>query len=133
MKECRHTKEEFRLECLSRHRFEKQQFDKAILVTGATENHAYHLPMGTDTFAAYGVAQEVARKTPGALLLPPIHFGVSDGLMPYPFTITLTAETLSLIHILTARISAFTCSPCCTPLSYALGDLVNISRYLATM
>lgn len=97
MKECRHTKEEFRLECLSRHRFEKQQFDKAILVTGATENHAYHLPMGTDTFAAYGVAQEVARKTPGALLLPPIHFGVSDGLMPYPFTITLTAETLSQV------------------------------------
>ena len=89
--------EDFKLERLSRHRFEKEHFDKAILVTGATENHAYHLPMGTDTFAAYGIAEEVARKTPGALLLPPIHFGVSDGLMPYPFTITLTAETLSQV------------------------------------
>lgn len=91
------SQKQFKLERLSRHRFEKQQFNKAILVTGATENHAYHLPMGTDTFAAYGVAQEVATKTPGTLLLPPLHFGVSDSLMPYPFTITLTAETLSQV------------------------------------
>ncbi|MGB4432964.1 MAG: creatininase family protein [Bacillota bacterium] len=88
---------EFRLERLSRHRFEKQAFDKAILVTGATENHAYHLPMGTDTFAAYGVAEQVAAKTPGTLLLPPIPFGVSDGLMPYPFTITVTPETMAKV------------------------------------
>ncbi|HHW18484.1 MAG TPA: creatininase family protein [Firmicutes bacterium] len=88
---------EFRLERLSRHRFEKSKFDKAILVTGATENHAYHLPTGTDTFAAYGIAEEVARKTPGTLLLPPLHFGVSDMLMPYPFTLTLTAETLAQV------------------------------------
>lgn len=91
------TKDRFCLERLSRHRFEKEKFDKIILVTGATENHAYHLPMGTDTLAAYGVGLEVARKTPGALLLPPIPFGVSDNLVPYPFTITLTAETLSQV------------------------------------
>lgn len=89
------TREEFRLQRLSRYRFEKQQFDKVLIVTGATENHAYHLPMGTDTFAAYEIAREVARKSPGALLLPPIPYGVSDNLMPYPFTVTLTAETLS--------------------------------------
>lgn len=88
---------EFRLNYLSRHRFEQLKFDKAILVTGATENHAYHLPMGTDTFAAYAVAKEVARMVPGTLLLPPIHFGVSDMLMPYPFTLTLTPETLSQV------------------------------------
>lgn len=88
---------EFRLERLSRHRFEKQSFDKAILVTGATENHAYHLPMGTDTFAAYGVSERIAAKTPGTLLLPPIPFGVSDGLMPYPFTITVTPQTLAQV------------------------------------
>lgn len=89
--------EEFRLHRLSRHRFEKQSFNKAILVTGATENHAYHLPTGTDTFAAYGVSEKTAAKTPGTLLLPPIPFGVSDGLMPYPFTITVTAETLAQV------------------------------------
>ncbi len=88
---------EFRLERLNRHRFEKQSFDKAIIVTGATENHAFHLPMGTDSFAAYAVAEETAKKVDGALLLPPIPFGVSDQLMPYPFTITLTAETLSQV------------------------------------
>ena len=87
--------DEFRLERLNRHRFERSRFDKAIIVTGATENHAYHLPMGTDTFAAYGVAEAVARRVPGTLLLPPIHFGVSDQLMPYPFNIVLTPETLA--------------------------------------
>lgn len=86
---------EFRLEQICRHRFEKMRFDKAIIVTGATENHALHLPMGTDTYAAYGVAEEVALRVPGTLLLPPIHFGVSDQLMPYPFTVTLTPETLA--------------------------------------
>ncbi len=91
------TSNEFKLEELNRHRFEKLSFDKAILVTGATENHAYHLPMGTDTYVAYAVAQKVARMTPGTLLLPPIPFGVSDQLMPYPFTITLTPETLSAV------------------------------------
>ena len=86
---------EFRLERLSRSRFEQSKFDKAVIVTGATENHAFHLPTGTDTYAAYGVAEAVAARTPGTLLLPPIHFGVSDQLMPYPFTITLTPEVLS--------------------------------------
>lgn len=89
--------QEFRLERLSRHRFEKMTFDKAIIVTGATENHAFHLPMGTDTFAAYAVAEATASRVPGALLLPPIPFGVSDQLMPYPFTITLTPETLAQV------------------------------------
>ena len=88
---------EFRLERLNRHRFEKSAFDKAILVTGATENHAFHLPMGTDTFAAYAVAEATAARVPGSLLLPPIPFGVSDQLMPYPFTISLTPETLSQV------------------------------------
>jgi len=88
---------EFRLEYLNRHRFERQSFDKAIIVTGATENHGFHLPMGTDTFAAYAVAEETAKRVDGALLLPPIPFGVSDQLMPFPFTITLTAETLAQV------------------------------------
>jgi creatinine amidohydrolase len=86
---------EYKLERLSRKRFESTAFDKAIIVTGATENHAFHLPMGTDTYAAYGVAEAVASRVPGTLLLPPIHFGVSDQLMPYPFTVTLTPETLA--------------------------------------
>lgn len=88
---------EYHLEKLSRYRFEKLSFNKAILVTGATENHAFHLPTGTDTYAAMGVAEAVAQKTPGTLLLPPIHFGVSDQLMPYPFTVTLRPETLASV------------------------------------
>lgn len=89
--------DEFRLERLSRHRFEQAKYDKAMIVTGATENHAFHLPMGTDTYAAYGIAEEVAKRVPGTLLLPPVHFGVSDQLMPYPFTVTVTPETLAEI------------------------------------
>ena len=52
--------------------------------------------MGTDTFAAYGIAEQVAAKTPGTLLLPPILY-VSDGLMPYPFTITVMPETMAQV------------------------------------
>jgi creatinine amidohydrolase len=87
--------DECRLERINRHVFERSKFDKAIIVTGATENHAYHLPMGTDTYAAYGIGEAVARRVPGTLLLPPIHFGVSDQLMPYPFNVTLTPGTLA--------------------------------------
>lgn len=98
--------DEFRLERITRHRFERMKLDKAIIVTGATENHAYHLPMGTDTYAAYGVAEAVARRVPGTLLLPPVHFGVSDQLMPYPFNVTLTPETLSQVRAFPASSSS---------------------------
>lgn len=88
---------EFRLEKLNRTRFESSRFNKAILVTGATENHGFHLPMGMDTYAAYAIAERTAAQVEGTLLLPPIHFGVSDGLMPYPFNITMRPETLAKV------------------------------------
>ena len=87
---------EFRLERLNRHRFEKSAFDKAILVTGATENHAFHLPMGTDTLRGMLWLKRRPPECPGACSAAhPLRSQRS--LMPYPFTISLTPETLSQV------------------------------------
>ena len=60
----------------------------AILVTGSTECHGAHLPMGTDTFIANAIASEVARLCDG-LVFPPFWFTYSGGTRPFPGTVSL--------------------------------------------
>lgn len=78
----------------------------AIVPVGSTEQHGKHLPLGSDSFAAIGLADDVAKRT-GAVVAPPIWFGWSPHHMWLPGTITLRPETLidvvvdvckSLIH-----------------------------------
>lgn len=78
----------------------------AIVPVGSTEQHGKHLPLGTDSFAAIGLANDVAERT-NTVVAPPIWFGWSPHHMWLPGTITLRPETLvevvvdvckSLIH-----------------------------------
>lgn len=48
----------------------------AILPLGSTEQHGYHLPIGTDIFLARRLAEMVSDQT-GALVLPDLNFGYS--------------------------------------------------------
>ncbi len=66
----------------------------ALIPVGAVEQHGYHMPLGSDTFAATVVAERVAERS-GALLVPTIPYGLSDCHMAFPGTVTVRPETLA--------------------------------------
>lgn len=72
----------------------KHEFDKAVIAVGSCENHGFHLPFGTDTFVSNILAEKVAERVKGLLVLPPINVGVSEHYAHFPFTLTLQPETL---------------------------------------
>lgn len=69
---------EYRTKYLSRQEVEKltKDIDVAILPIGSTEQHGYHLPLGTDTILAEALALELAKEVKG-LVLPSVDFGYS--------------------------------------------------------
>lgn len=68
---------------------------KTIIVpVGSVEQHAKHLPLGTDSFVALRVAEEVGEKTQ-TLVAPPNWVGWAPHHMAFPGTITLRPETLT--------------------------------------
>jgi creatinine amidohydrolase len=69
-------------------------FDKAVLAVGSTEYHGDHLPYGTDSMVATHLAEAVAERIDGLLVLPPLPFGMSLHYASFPVAISLTTETL---------------------------------------
>ncbi|MDN4074148.1 MULTISPECIES: creatininase family protein [Fictibacillus] len=65
-----------------------------IVPFGSVEQHARHLPMGTDSFVAIKVAEDAAKQT-DTLIAPPNWVGWAPHHMAYPGTITLRPETLT--------------------------------------
>lgn len=72
-----------------------QHDDRIILITGATEQHAY-LSLLTDIRIPTSLAMAVSHQT-HVLVAPPLNFGVSEYFMDYPGTITLTEETFNAV------------------------------------
>ncbi|MBM7713348.1 creatininase family protein [Siminovitchia sp. FSL H7-0308] len=67
---------------------------KSIIVPiGSVEQHARHLPLGTDSMVAIKVAEEAAKQS-GILVSPPLWLGWAPHHMAFPGTITLKPETL---------------------------------------
>ncbi len=64
-----------------------------IIPIGSLEAHAWHLPMGTDTFCAFKVALDAARET-DSLVTPPVWMGWSIQHSLFPGTITIRPEVL---------------------------------------
>ncbi len=85
---------DFLLGDMSGYSYEKAGFDKALLCLGSTENHGYHLPLGTDSIVSYELAREVARRVDGMVVLPVVPFGMSENYSNFPVAISLKAETL---------------------------------------
>lgn len=71
------------------------QDDRILLITGATEQHAY-LSLLTDIRIPEAIALAVAERE-GVLVAPPLNFGCSQYFMEYPGTITLTQETFDRV------------------------------------
>lgn len=67
-----------------------------ILPFGATEQHGPHLPLGTDTFLARGLAQKLAERIE-ALVLPEIPVGYSYVWKGIPGTVSIHQETVKIL------------------------------------
>lgn len=67
-----------------------------IIPLGSVEQHAEHLPLGTDSYLAQSIAKDVAKKT-NTLIAPLIWVGWAPHHMAYKGTITLRPETLTSI------------------------------------
>lgn len=80
--------------------------DVVFLPVGSTEQHGTHLPLGTDTMTAIGLAHDAASRC-GALAAPPLWFGWSPHHLAYPGTITLEPEHLTAVVVDICRSLAF--------------------------
>jgi creatinine amidohydrolase len=69
-----------------------QQEDRLMLVSGATEQHAY-LSLLTDIKIPLALADAASQAT-GVLVAPPLNFGVSPYFLAYPGTLSLRVATL---------------------------------------
>ena len=62
----------------------------ALIATGHTEQHAFHLPLNTDTLIIDAIARGVEAKMPETILrLPTFPYGVSMHRRQYPGTVTV--------------------------------------------
>lgn len=66
----------------------------ALIPTGHTEQHAFHLPLSTDTLIIDAIARGVEAKLPDTILrLPTWPYGVSMHRRQYPATLTIEPRT----------------------------------------
>jgi creatinine amidohydrolase len=62
----------------------------ALIATGHTEQHAFHLPLATDTLIIDAIARGVEVKMPDTIFrLPTFPYGVSMHRRQYPGTVTI--------------------------------------------
>ncbi|HLE46411.1 MAG TPA: creatininase family protein [Thermoplasmata archaeon] len=64
-----------------------------LLPVGAVEQHGPHLPLGADTIQPLHVLERVAAKA-GAILAPPIPYGVVATSRPFPGSISVSFDAL---------------------------------------
>ncbi|MDD5641888.1 MAG: creatininase family protein [Syntrophales bacterium] len=64
-----------------------------IIPVGSLEEHGPHLPLGTDLFHALELARRVAEET-GALVAPPLFYGVCRSTREHPGTVSISGDTL---------------------------------------
>jgi creatinine amidohydrolase len=69
--------------------------NRIILITGATEQHAY-LSLWTDILIPSEIAEAAAERE-NVLVAPPLNFGMSEYFIDFPGTITLSQSTFGLV------------------------------------
>ena len=67
--------------------------DIVLCPIGSTEQHGPAGPLGVDSYAAIGLAEDAAKES-GVLVTPPMWFGDSPHHLGFPGTISLRTETL---------------------------------------
>lgn len=74
----------------------KKGGDTIIVPIGTTEQHGPHLPYLTDTLIPFEIAKRAAKKL-GALVAPPLPYGLSQGHKGFPGIIWLSGRTLTAV------------------------------------
>lgn len=82
-------------------------FTTALIPIGSCEVHGVHLPYGSDTIIALGLARRVAELVPGVLIAPPITYGMSWHHGDLPMTLSFSPETVvsALLDVAKALLS----------------------------
>ncbi|MCH1640268.1 MAG: creatininase family protein [Paenibacillus sp.] len=75
--------------------YRNSKVDKVIFGVGAFENHGYHMPFGTDALISNILSEKLAERVEGLMVLPPINYGLSEHYNKFPFTVSLTPETIT--------------------------------------
>lgn len=77
----------------------------AVVPVGSMEQHGPHLPFQVDVFIASRLAEDVEKRIPEILLLPPIWTGVSAHHMDFPGSITIRPRVfMDLLHDICASL-----------------------------
>lgn len=74
--------------------YNNSKIDKVIFGVGAFENHGFHMPFGTDALISNGLAERIAERVEGLMVLPPINYGYSAHYNKLPFVVSLQPETI---------------------------------------
>jgi len=87
----------------AKNKFKRQNL--AIIPVGSVEQHGPHLPLDTDTYDAYYLAKEAAKRVKGEkpIVLPPIYYGVSYHHMKFVGTISISPNTLQALIVEISR------------------------------
>lgn len=70
-----------------------------VLPLGATEQHGPHLPLGTDTFRAAALAEQLAAALPDTLVAPVLPIGCSDEHTGFAGLLSLDHTTLASVIV----------------------------------
>lgn len=82
---------------LTAHQVKERNYDKVILAIGSCEAHGQHLAEGCDTLVAYELSKKIADEVEGLLVLPPITVGYSGHYDTFPFSLTLSYDTVTQV------------------------------------
>lgn len=82
---------------MTAHQVKEGNFKKAILAIGSCEAHGQHIAEGCDTLVSYMVSKQIADKMEDMLVLPPITVGYSGHYDTFPFTLTLSYDTVTQV------------------------------------
>jgi creatinine amidohydrolase len=73
--------------------FLKDDRSPILIPVGSIEQHGYHLPLGTDSMVAIGLANDAATLTQ-TMVTPPLWFGWSPHHLALPGSVSIRAEVL---------------------------------------
>lgn len=77
------------------------RYDVAVLPTGATEPHNFHLPYGTDTFQAEAIGSRACEaawhRGARVVMLPPIPYGTETNQVEFPLSMNLNPSTIGMM------------------------------------
>lgn len=66
---------------------------------GSTEQHGPHLPLGTDTLVAEGLAQRLAAARPDVVVAPAVAYGASGEHAGFPGTLSIGVDVLAAVLV----------------------------------